>query len=300
MFICLTLNTVFGAGSGDVVINEIGWMGTAGGGAGDQWIELYNKTPEAIYFNRWFIENESYEKPEWYILHISGTIPAKGYFLIERTENCIKDITADFLYRTMYLTEKGEKLTLKDASGKIIDVAGSLNAAWYAGIRKNPRYSMERTAPELSGRDPNNWHNNNGAIKNGIDRKGLPVNGTPKSKNSSAPEIRKELIGIKILNSMIPPLMVDYTVPPGSMVSLRIFSKDRLIKTLVNEQSILTDNDPNRDGLQASCVWDEKDAYGERVIPGEYMALLEVSLKGAGKSEFLFSEPIKIKYIPIK
>ncbi len=300
ILVFLPLTQVMGAEKGDVVINEIGWMGTVGGGDDDEWIELYNNTESPVSLDNWSIEDESYGSMNQHIRGIKGTISAKGWFLIENDEDCIKNIPADFINSSMDLNNKGEKLILRDEKRNVIDVVGRVRKPWYAGARKKPKYSMERTNPACSGRDANNWHTNNGIIINGIDKKRNQVNGTPGSANSSVPEIDREQISINILNSMIPPLVIDYSVPQGSVISVRVYSRDSLIKTIINKESNLADRDPAKEGAQGSCVWDEKDAYGELVEPGEYRALLEVLVKGAGKKEFIFSEPIEIKYIPVK
>jgi len=43
---------------------------------------------------------------------------------------------------------------------------------------------MERINPRTSREDPDNWLNNNGKIKNGLDAAGNSINGTPKAQNS--------------------------------------------------------------------------------------------------------------------
>jgi hypothetical protein len=279
-----------------VVINEIGWMGTVGGGLNDEWIELHNPAALPVYMNNWMIEDESYGEDNNYIVGIKGTVPAGGYFLIESAEACIKDLRADFLCPLMSLSDLGEKLTLKNENRRVVDVAGRTKSAWFAGKKSKQKYSMERTDPLSSGRDPDNWHDNNGVERNGLDKKGNMLNGTPGRKNSSMPEVDRELIAIKVLNNNVPPLIIDYTVPPQSVVSVRIYDRSGLVQAIVNQELITSDMDPSKKGLQASCIWNEKDSYGGLAEPGEYRALLEVVTKGTGKKEHLFSDPIKLKY----
>ncbi len=300
MLVFLPLNRAYGTERGDVVINEIAWMGTAGGGGGDEWIELFNNTGYPVCLDNWSIEDESYGSANQFITGISGIIPAKGYFLIEKDDDCIRNIPADFISPIMDLNDKGEKLTLKNGNKRVIDVVGRIRKPWYAGVKKKPCYSMERTDPACSGRARDNWHTNKGAVINGIDKKEKSINGTPGAKNSRVPGIKKELVSMRILNSMIPPLVIDYSVPSGAFASIRIYGRDKLVRTLLNEESGMADREPAKEGVQGSCVWDERDSYGGMVEPGEYRALLEVFAKDSGKKEFLFSEPIKIKYISFK
>ncbi len=168
--------------SGDVVINEVAWMGN-GASANDEWIELYNTTDQAIDFTNWTLKAAD-DTP---VITLSGTLPAHGYFLLERSDdNTVKDIAADQIY-TGALSNDGEILFLKDPFENIIDTANGDNGSWPAGANPSGdpagRATMERIDPLTPDSDAN-WGINNGIIRNGIDANGGFINGTPKNRNS--------------------------------------------------------------------------------------------------------------------
>jgi len=168
------------ANFGDVVINEIAWMGTATSSF-DEWIELYNTTEQPINLNGWMLKSLTGDSPDPQIV-LSGTIGAFGYFLLERTDDTsISDISADQIY-TGALSDTGEYLELRDIANEVIDsVDGS--AEWPAGDNTT-KSSMERINPAQPGNNSTNWNTNDGVTKNGLDAGENPINGTPKAENS--------------------------------------------------------------------------------------------------------------------
>ena len=110
------------ANLGDVVINEIAWMGTAASTSDNEWLELYNTTDQPINMNGWTLKSQD-ETPN---ITLSGIVPASGYYLLERTDDdTLPDITADQIY-TGALGNSGEHLVLKDTAGTTIsEVDGS-------------------------------------------------------------------------------------------------------------------------------------------------------------------------------
>lgn len=169
----------YAANPGDVVINEIAWMGTESSYY-DEWIELYNTTDAAIDLTGWTLY-ASDGSPE---IDLSGTIPANGFYLMERTDdNCVTDVTADLIY-SGNTEDGGENFVLRDGSSNIIDqVLCETAGDWYAGIN-GPDTSMERKDPCTGGDVSTNWADNDGVTKNGTDNSGNPINGTPKADNS--------------------------------------------------------------------------------------------------------------------
>ena len=165
-----------------VVINEIAWAGTAAG-ATDEWIELYNRTDEEIDLAGWRLVSDD-GSPD---IILSGTIPAHGFFLLERgDDNTVSDIPADQIYRGS-LDNDGERLSLLDPQGNLVDTANHDGGPWPAGTdaHGSPAYaSMERVAPEAEDRDEN-WVSNDGTRTAGYDAQGNPLNGTPKAPNSA-------------------------------------------------------------------------------------------------------------------
>jgi parallel beta-helix repeat protein len=160
-----------------VVINEIAWMGTTAN-ATDEWIELYNNASSSINLTGWTILKDD---EEW-ITFSTSSIPAEGYFLLERSDDeTIKDISADNIFKGA-LTDDGHKIELIDSNNNLIDKI-NFSDNWPAGKISN-RQTMERINSLLSGSDPENWASNNQITRNGKDADDNSLNGTPKEKNS--------------------------------------------------------------------------------------------------------------------
>ena len=96
--------------------------------------------PEMFYFNK---ANYDIDLTDWTIVAADGTpaidltatIPAGGYFLLERTnDQTISNIARDQIY-TGALVNGGENLSLKDSNGDIIDQL-DCSEGWYAGQNK--------------------------------------------------------------------------------------------------------------------------------------------------------------------
>ncbi len=161
----------------DVAINEVAWMGTVYD-ANDEWIELYNNTAAPVDLTGWTLCAAD-GTPN---ITLTGTIPAYGYFLLERTDDTtIPDIPADQIY-TGALGNTGEILELRDASGAVVDTANGDGGGWPAG-NNTTKQTMERIDPTASDSDAN-WGDNTTWIRNGHDSGSNPLNGTPKQRNS--------------------------------------------------------------------------------------------------------------------
>ena len=146
----------------DVVLNEIAWMGTLAS-ANDEWMELRNNTAGPIDLAGWTLT--SADGTPSFVL--SGTIPAGGYFLLERTDDAtVPGVAADQIY-TGALSNTLEILSLRDAGGGLQDFVD----AWYAG-NSATRATMQRVDPAQPGDVAANWTNG-------------PVEGTPMNSGGS-------------------------------------------------------------------------------------------------------------------
>jgi len=282
LFIGLSL----GALPDDVVINEIAWMGTIHS-HNDEWIELYNNSLLPIDLTDWSLKAADGTPA----ISLNGIIPAKGYFLLERTnDETIKDLEADQIY-TGALENAGEDLQLRDASDNLIDsVPCETNGDWFAG-ENDGRYTMERTDPGSPGTTKNNWHTNNGITRNGTDADDNPINGTPKAENSkefwSQPEEEPTTKTIEVSDSPFFPYSdisgrptegkIKYNVPDGSRITLRIFDvRGRLVRVLI-------DQEVDSDG-EGSVTWDGTDDSGDTIVPiGIYICHIEALNENTGK-----------------
>lgn len=178
-------STAFAANVGDVVINEIAWAGTAAD-SNDEWIELYNPTSQSVDLSGWSITDDGttvYTIP-------TGTIPARGYFLIEDKEEAVNTSQSGAVIG-LSLANAGDSLVLKDAAKNEIDTVNASGGAWYAG-NSTSKASMEKIDPQVTGDQKENWASavtGNGAK----DKAGADILGTPGTVNSnyggSGPEI---------------------------------------------------------------------------------------------------------------
>ena len=162
-----------------VVINEVAWAGNGSAYSADEWIELYNRTNKSVNLSDWILHSATDLSP---YVALTGTISAKGYYLLERTSNdTVSDITADKIY-TGALNNSGENLILSHSSSTIDEVPYDYN--WYAGSDFNYS-SMERYDASSAGTSSSNWLANNTVIINGKNAGGGNINGTPKARNSA-------------------------------------------------------------------------------------------------------------------
>lgn len=121
----------------DMLINEIAWMGT-NNSANDEWMELLNTTDNIIDLSGWVLKSSD-EKLK---INLLGAIPARGFYLLERTdESSAPNIAADLIYKGA-LSNSGMDLKLYDGFGNLIDQANYLSG-WQAGDNKT-KQTMER------------------------------------------------------------------------------------------------------------------------------------------------------------
>ncbi|MBI2068820.1 MAG: helix-hairpin-helix domain-containing protein [Candidatus Yanofskybacteria bacterium] len=118
------------ANPGDVIINEIAWMGTTENSL-CEWVELRNTTAQEINLAGWklYEQDSSVE-----IISLTKKITPNGYYLIEReTPTCSDPVPSveaddsDSFGGSGLNNTSGEKLTLKDIAGAIIDEVDGSN-----------------------------------------------------------------------------------------------------------------------------------------------------------------------------
>jgi len=174
LFLLLFPFSISSVNSSDVIINEIAWMGTEVS-FNNEWIELYNNTNQAINLDGWILKADD-GLPN---INLAGTIPANGFFILERTDdNALPEISANQIY-TGALDNNGENLKLYDNLGNLIDSV-DCSDGWFAGDNLI-KQTMERKDPKLSGSDPDNWQTSQNP------------GGTPKTQNSNEGEIQPNL-----------------------------------------------------------------------------------------------------------
>ncbi|MBT4916990.1 hypothetical protein HN709_02425 [Candidatus Peregrinibacteria bacterium] len=197
----------FASDPGDVVINEVAWAGTSDS-SGDEWIELYNPGGAPIDLTGWTLEDDGASN---YVIE-NGEIPARGYFLIEDSEESTS-VLSDALIG-LSLANSGDSLVLKDDAGFVIDSVNASGGAWYAGDSTS-KSSMERIDP-IGGDVAENFmtaESGNGATG----RTGIAALGTPGSVNSN-------------YDGGGPVISIDgvSTVSTGDTISLSVNVKDSI------------------------------------------------------------------------
>ena len=150
-----------------VVINEIAWMGNEVS-FNDEWLELFNNTDQDIDLTGWILKAAD-GTPE---ISLKGVIPAKSFYLLERTnDDTVPEITADQIY-TGALGNSGEDFQIFNNSGKLIDSVILCEGKWCFG-NNDTKQTMERKNPLLPGNNLENWADSQNP------------GGTPKSQNSN-------------------------------------------------------------------------------------------------------------------
>ena len=178
--------------SSDVVTNEIAWMGTTAS-ANDEWLELYNTTNSPITLDGWALK-ASNGTPN---ITLTGTIPANGFYLLERTnDDTIPGILADKIY-TGALENSGENLKLYDNLNNLVDEV-NCSGGWFAGDNKT-KQTMERAGSA-------DWQTSENP------------GGTPKSQNSAG--VEKNSNDQNVATQEQPTTLQDSQEvrPPGSTV----------------------------------------------------------------------------------
>ncbi len=157
-----------------VIINEVAWAGTHAS-ANDEWIELHNPGSTPIDLTGWVLSDDSDLR-----IYLAGTITARGYYLLERTDDAtVLDIHADQIY-IGGLRNDGESLRLQGPSGQVIDSANLGGGSWPGG-NQGTRRTMERRGGEDQ---RGNWGTFTGWGGNGRDAQGKQIQGTPRQPNS--------------------------------------------------------------------------------------------------------------------
>ncbi|MFN8384541.1 MAG: lamin tail domain-containing protein [Anaerolineales bacterium] len=162
-----------------VIINEVAWAGTTSSLTDDEWIELYNPGSAAINITGWALKAAD-GTPS---ITLNGTIPAGGYFLLERdTDDTVLDILADQVYASnMDLSNSGEALTLRDGANTVIDTANGNGGAWPKGSASTYG-TMERIG--TTAESDSTWQTNTGIKRNGKNANNGDILGTPKTSNT--------------------------------------------------------------------------------------------------------------------
>ncbi|MBP9727858.1 MAG: lamin tail domain-containing protein, partial [Candidatus Moranbacteria bacterium] len=174
---------------GDVVINEVMWMGSTVSDS-DEWIELKNMTGNTISLAGWQLE-KSGTSGGTLTISSGKSIPANGYFLIanygKSSGSSALDVEADWVTTSVAFNNTGNgNIVLKAPSAVVIDSAlGTPN--WGAGNHGTLEQSMERNDIPGDGLLASSWHACVSGAANGAPYWDAVGNnfGTPKAANLS-------------------------------------------------------------------------------------------------------------------
>ena len=168
----------------EVVINEIGWMGSiandASADANDEFIELYNRSSSAINLSGWkFACTTNGTSINSLITIPTGvSIPAQGYLVLAKYVD--RAIPSASVALDISITNSSRECTLTDGdavdnasglyssasfTGTIVDVAGDNSTAFssnpaFGSSSSSVKRSMERIDPASSGGVLANWRSN--------------------------------------------------------------------------------------------------------------------------------------------
>ncbi len=175
--------------SGDVVINEIAWMGTTYS-TSEEWIELYNTTGSPIDISGWSI----YGADTGQVINFAAadgwaetTIAAGGYLLYCNSSTVFASGASEDIWDAtigMDNTNPGQVRLYDGAngSGNLIDVANQLSGDWFAG--EAGVGTMERIDPYFYGTVSTNWMTWDG-VAFATDSGGNDILGSPGAINSA-------------------------------------------------------------------------------------------------------------------
>ncbi len=158
-------------------ISEIAWAGTRHS-ASDEWIELGNDGDSPASLSGWRLRSDD-GSPD---ILLSGSIPAHGSFLIERTnDDTLPSVTADLTtsFGRGGIKNDGERIALISPDGSEKDTANCASG-WFAGDAATYA-SMERISGATEGSQGSSWRTYSGS-GNGVDGGGNPVLGSPKTR----------------------------------------------------------------------------------------------------------------------
>ena len=185
LWVLLTLaagsNGVYAVVPGEVVINEVMWMGSTASSA-DEWIELRNTTDSEIVLSGWMLEKAA-TGGDTLMIPDGMVIPARGYFLIANyapsSEKSLLSATPDWVTTALSLANSKLQIVLKDVGENVIDVADDAMGDPAAG-NKDEKCSMVRNDPAGDGTLAGSWHTATEASgwKEEATEKGTPQNST--------------------------------------------------------------------------------------------------------------------------
>jgi hypothetical protein len=119
-----------------------------------QWIELYNNAEQPADLSGWTIDDGKI-----YTFPSGTTLDARGYVIVALNTNRFTEFYSERAQGPLRrpLKRSGERLHLKDASGKVIDVARYKDRSPWPVSADGYSASVERICPTANGDTADNW-----------------------------------------------------------------------------------------------------------------------------------------------
>ena len=176
-----------------VTINELTWAGTKAS-AEDEWLELANNTDHNIDLTHFTLVSAD----GGLTIPLTGSIAAHGFFLIERRAEATSQ-PHDLVTAFEPLSDDGEQLLLMLEDGSDLAVFDQTPpvetcSGWCGGTGTAEEVvwinSMERVADVFGavGSESSAWQTYGSTADHATDADGAPINGTPRTENSTEPE----------------------------------------------------------------------------------------------------------------
>ncbi len=270
---------------GDIVINELMWMGSSVSSK-DEWIELKNITDQEIDISDWQITKNTGVESLMITIPDGNVIEASGYFLISQKspdQSVLDDSLKVDLTTSFSLSNSNLQVSLYDGQWddgrEIIDIAGDGGKPLCGKYNKNSSIysSMERNEDPDDGMLNSSWHTAVGLTnfdENSVEK------GTPNAKNSELIEYSDKIIISEILPN-----------PSGEESEeefIELYNKDIVEVDL--EDWILEDSSGNDYAIS-------KDDFlqGTMVAPGEYFVVYRrqsgIALNNSGEEKVFLYNP---------
>lgn len=194
----------------DVIISEIAWMGGVNS-ANNEWIELKNISDKAVDVSGWQLTDK--DEQIKVIFPADTKIKPGSFFVLERNEEAIPNINADYLY-TGNLRNSDEGLRLFDRNCGLVDEVLA-EKSWPAGDNQTKK-TMERNASDLS------WYTSNLG------------GGTPNKENSMPPRVEFPNVNLNsqnVTSSVVSSSAISSTTPTTSSLILSVNSETSAISS---------------------------------------------------------------------
>lgn len=186
--------------AGDIVINELMWMGSSVSTA-DEWIELRNMTDHDIDLTGFKIKKFNGTSYDDMLTIPAGTINAHGYFLIANytpgsANSQLKNtVVADLVTTAVDLSNTNLQIELTDAVNNVSDYAWNYDNPLTEGfyeLANKKYYSMERISTPADGTNALSWYTCIDQASSGLyftaGAAGSDIRGTPRQPNLSENE----------------------------------------------------------------------------------------------------------------